>query len=286
MDEIEQAIYEMGPNFNPEVLLATSNLYRVKIDNNPAGVEQLDVPYGPNERHRLDIYYPNEISRGIVIFVHGGGFVAGDKRSDGAYYANVGRWLARQGYTAVLPNYRLAPTYKWPSGAQDVGSVLSWVSENLHLNSTPNSKILLWGQSAGATHVSTWFWHPNLNGGVEAEGLHAIFLMSGLYKVSKPIPPGPADYFGEDEKSLLDQSPISHIRKTPTKIWLSLTELDPAWLATQTYDLARELSVKNGCSPAFHYFHGHNHVSTVCSLGSNEHSIERVMIDALNMALK
>jgi hypothetical protein len=51
-------------------------------------------------------------------------------------------------------------------------------------------------------------------------------------------------------------------------LWLAVAELDPGWIAQQTYALARALTQANGRSPDFHYFRDHNHVSTVQSLGS------------------
>jgi hypothetical protein len=48
-----------------------------------------------------------------------------------------------------------------------------------------------------------------------------------------------------------------------------VAELDPAWLAEQTFALARAITLANGRSPDFHWFRGHNHVSTVQSLGSS-----------------
>ena len=66
-----------------------------------------DVAYGPHPRNILDVYKP---SRGasrtpVVIFVHGGAYVGGDK----SYYGNVTTWFARQGVLGVNATYRLAP---------------------------------------------------------------------------------------------------------------------------------------------------------------------------------
>lgn len=39
-----------------------------------------NIEYGPNERNKFDIFLPNsEVPTGIVIFIHGGGFIGGDK---------------------------------------------------------------------------------------------------------------------------------------------------------------------------------------------------------------
>lgn len=48
---------------------------------------------------------------------------------------------------------------------------------------------------------------------------------------------------------------------------MSLAEFDPPWIATQTYAMAAALTAASGCRPQFHWYAGHNHVSTVQSLG-------------------
>src|SRR5262249_18035492 len=57
-----------------------------------------DHRYGPHERHRLDLFIPRELTsapRAVLLFVHGGGFVRGDKMTPGSpFYDNVGYWAA------------------------------------------------------------------------------------------------------------------------------------------------------------------------------------------------
>src|SRR5689334_15395206 len=127
---IEQQVRALGAKFDADVLGATRAIYRPHLDLSEAAEERRDVVYGPHARNRLDVYRPAGACRGVVVFVHGGGFVAGDKNGDGVFYPNIGRWLARQGFAAVLPNYRLAPADPWPAGAVDLQAALQWVEQN------------------------------------------------------------------------------------------------------------------------------------------------------------
>jgi acetyl esterase/lipase len=156
--KIAQQVRALGAEFGPAVLAATRAIYRPQLDLREAAEERADVAYGPDARHRLDVYRPVGASRAIVVFVHGGGFVAGDKNDDGVFYRNVGRWLARQGFAAVLPNYRLAPANGWPAGAVDVQAVLQWVQQNHETFGARPLPVVLWGQSAGASHVASWLF--------------------------------------------------------------------------------------------------------------------------------
>jgi acetyl esterase/lipase len=266
VEDFTRQIRALGAKFDPEVLAATRAIYRAHLDLSEAPVERPDLPYGTHARHRLDVYRPSGAARAIVVFVHGGGFVAGDKNGDGVFYCNIGRWLAREGFAAVLPNYRLAPDHPWPAGARDVEAVLQWVRGNEETLGG-QAPVVLWGQSAGASHVASWLFDDAARGGA-ASSVSGVMLMSGFYIAEAPLPAGPRAYFGEDATLYAQRSPLTHVRPVPIRIWLGLAELDPGWIAHQTYALARAVTLARGRSPDFHFFRGHNHVSTVQSLGS------------------
>lgn len=265
--DIERQVAAYGTVFDGNVLAATRAIYRPWLDLTPAGLEQPDQAYGPHERHRLDVYRPAGKSRSTVVYVHGGGFVAGDKNGDGVYYPNVGRWLARQGYTAVLPNYRLATTHGWPAGTQDLDAVMQWVRQDQQAQDV-GAPVVLWGQSAGACHVASWLFDDEARGAAPAMEVDAVMLMSGFFQAQAPLPAGPKAYFGEDTALYPQRSPLSHVRRLDVPILLAVAEFDPGWIAQQTYGLAQVLTQMNGQSPVFLYSRGHNHVSTVQSLGS------------------
>src|SRR5437660_9187330 len=73
-----------------------------------------DVPYyqGPGAdrvKHRLDLFLPRgHRDYPVVLFVHGGAWLHGDKSFLGIYGA-VGRSLARRGIGVAVTNYRLSP---------------------------------------------------------------------------------------------------------------------------------------------------------------------------------
>ena len=282
--ELERQIRALGSKFDVEVLAATRAIYRSNLDMSEAGEERTDVAYGPHARHRLDVYRPAGASRAIVVFVHGGGFVAGDKNGDGVFYRNIGRWLARHRFTAVLPNYRLAPADGWPAGTRDVGAVLNWVEQNRELIGATSKPVVVWGQSAGASHVASWLFDDAARGS-EATQVAAILLMSGFYSAEAPLPAGALAYFGEDAQLYAQRSSLSHVKANRLPLWLAVAGLDPGWIAQQTYALARAVTVVNGHSPDFHFFRGHNHVSTVQSLGSAQHDVGNELLRFINGAI-
>lgn len=113
----------------------------------------LGKSYGPEARHKLDIYTPsaeNDISSGpIVIFYYGGGWRNGERKT----YHFVGAALASQGITTVIPDYRLYPDVRFPTFVEDAALAYTWVWNNLaNTGSTPRP-IIVMGHSAGA-HIA------------------------------------------------------------------------------------------------------------------------------------
>ncbi|OKK08788.1 carboxylesterase/lipase family protein [Streptomyces sp. CB02400] len=92
----------------------------------------------------------------VMVFVHGGGFVAGSTRS--ALYD--GSAFARDGVVLVTLNYRLGiagfldlPGAPANRGLLDVVAALRWVRENVAAFGGDPHNVTLFGQSAGATVV-------------------------------------------------------------------------------------------------------------------------------------
>ncbi len=261
------AVAKHGTRFDAEVAAATRDIYRDTLDLGAAAIERTDIVYGPHARHRVDLYSSAE-PRALVVFVHGGGFVAGDKNSDGTFYVNVGRWFARHGLAALLPNYRLAPADAWPAGAQDVGAVVAQADALMAGAGLPARPLFVLGQSAGASHVASWFFDAAARGAPARPDVAGLLLMSGFYQPQAPLPPGPRAYFGEDTSLYPVRAPISHVSDPGVPVWMSLAEFDPPWIAMQTYAMAAALTAASPKGPRFHWYAGHNHVSTVQSLGS------------------
>jgi len=114
----------------------TAALYAPLQQKEPyAGVKvERDVKYGPADRNLLDVFTPeaNSSSRPVLIFIHGGGFVAGNKRNPGSpFYDNIMLWAVKSGFVAGNATYRLAPQFMWPAGSEDLASVVQWVSEKI-----------------------------------------------------------------------------------------------------------------------------------------------------------
>ncbi len=109
-----------------------------------------NLSYGPNgSENLLDIYVPKQGKTvyPTVINVHGGGFVYGDKE----LYQHYCLWWARQGFSVVNFNYRLAPKTVFPGAIQDVSTAVRWTVDHAAEYSIDLDNVFFTGDSAGAT---------------------------------------------------------------------------------------------------------------------------------------
>jgi acetyl esterase/lipase len=270
--DVAKKIREIGPNFNPDVLVATQDLYRHRVNLMPApGVTVTkDVAYGADPRQKLDVYRAAGSNNPILIYIPGGGFVGGDKNADGVFYVNLGLDLAKHGITTVIANYRLAPQFKFPSGSEDVGSAVAWARENAATIGGSPQRVFAFGQSAGATHVASYVFDPSIHG-TKGTGLAGALLTSGPYHADtkNPMPPMIA-YYGEDTSLWEARAPYNHVKNSKMPLFLGCAEFDPAFLAAPTFELAHAVTLRDGKSPEVFWSKGHNHVSTVMAFGTED----------------
>ncbi len=84
----------------------------------------------------------------VVVFYHGGGFVAGSILTHAALAAEIARGLD---LPVVSVEYRLAPENPWPAGLDDAEAAARWVAENGAALGREFTSLILCGDSAGGT---------------------------------------------------------------------------------------------------------------------------------------
>ncbi|WP_265569877.1 alpha/beta hydrolase [Sphingomicrobium nitratireducens] len=103
--------------------------------------------YGNEPRQSLDIWAPRQVDGPlpVVVFFYGGGWVGGERGE----FGYVGRALAAQGFLAVLPDYRLAPSAKFPDFIEDGALAVKWLIDHAEEYGGDPARIAVAGHSAG-----------------------------------------------------------------------------------------------------------------------------------------
>ncbi|RZA32150.1 MAG: alpha/beta hydrolase [Lysobacteraceae bacterium] len=282
--DLEQQIRAAGPVIDPP---AAKALYAPLLRDAPRGGPVLrDIAYGLDERHRLDVYLPlgAPTPAPVVVFLHGGGFIRGDK----AERDHVGHYFSRHGALAVLPNYRLGPRHRWPAGAEDVAAALAWTRAHVAEHGGNPEHIVLAGESAGAAHVAAATllrrFHP-----LEGLRIAGAYLASGVYNaelellarrqlgIATPDPRNEA-YFGPDFASYRAMSTVAQIDAAPFPLAISYAELDPVQMQAQAGELFARLVTRHGFQPQISVVAGHNHLSQVYSINTGDERLAGRML--------
>jgi arylformamidase len=145
---------------------------------------ELDLAYGPAQRHRLDLYLPRGASGSIpvLLFLHGGGFREGDP----TLYGYLAQPFLERGIAFASVGYRLTPETYLPDTFDDVADAVAWCVQNFPSRGVDVERITLSGHSAGAiltaylAGTEGWRTSRSLPGDV----LKAAVPISGVYDLT------------------------------------------------------------------------------------------------------
>ena len=248
-------------------------------------VIERDVAYGKHPRQCLDVIRAIGVRHApVVVFVHGGAFVRGDKRTSDEIYDNVGLWFARRGFVAINVEYRLAPEAVYPAGGEDVARALHWVQGHVAAYGGDAERVLLIGHSAGGTHAATCVFDPAVAG--KAAPPTALVLISGRLRADRrpenPNAAGVAAYFGADASLDEERSPMHHTATSAVPTFVVIAEFENPLLDIYGLEFAHRLAAARGRAPRFLQVRRHNHMSIVAHFGSGEEALGEAIVEFLD----
>ena len=129
----------------------------------PAGARvERDVSYGSDRAQKIDVYVPRNAKQApILVMVHGGAWMVGDKGNTGVVANKVLHWLP-QGYIVVSVNYRMSRPLNPLEQTEDVGRALAFIQAHAADWGGDPSRIVLMGHSSGAHLVALLTVAPDI----------------------------------------------------------------------------------------------------------------------------
>ena len=230
-----------------------------------------DLRYGPSGKWNvLDVYRPKDAEGKlpVIVSVHGGGRVYGDKERYQYYCMS----LVQHGFAVVNFTYRLAPEHKYPAPLEDTNRVFAWVLEHAEEYGLDADNIFSVGDSAGAQILGLYAClctNPAFARSLPIrppEGFcpKAVALNCGVYRVEK----GPdddltaklmADYLPEKgtEAELRSVSVAEHVTADFPPAFVMTAEGD--FLIEQAREFAQQLQ-RMGVRAEYRYYGDREHV--------------------------
>lgn len=276
--DLAAGIKVIGRAVDPE---ATARLYAPLQQREPyAGVRVVrDIHYGPGPKDTLDVLTPSARTKGrpVLLFVHGGAFVGGDKsrNSQGErspFYDNIMLWAVANGMVGVNMNYEWAPKAQYPAVQQDIAAVIGWIQAHAAEYGGDGRRIFLWGHSAGATHVASYIGRPEFHpaGGI---GLRGAIISSGGYKVQG----GPSPYFG-DPSTFAAKDHWAGMLATTLPLFVVAAEYDPESMLAGSKEFNDARCKAGRCPEVFMVLKDHGHMSESYHVNTADQSLTRPVL--------
>jgi triacylglycerol lipase len=277
--ELRGRIEALGPDLSMEMMKGTQAIFAATCPPlDPELTVVRDLKYGPDDRHRLDIFTaPGTANAPVLVFVHGGGFVMGDKRSpDLPFYDNIGGFAANAGLVGVTLTYRLAPGATWPAGPDDMAAAIDWLRESVAQHGGDPERIFLIGQSAGAVHVASYVAHREAR-------IAGALLISCIYDVAAAhANQFHKAYYGDDASAYPAASTEAGLIASDVPLLLSVSEFDIADFQKQAAALVGAWGAAKGGYPHMLWLAGHNHLSPVLAIGGPDDALGPQILDFIH----
>jgi len=224
-----------------------------------------DIAYGSDPLQKLDVISNGQgTGKAVLVFVHGGGFTAGDKHQAGQFTNdNLMKWAVDQGMVGVNINYRLAPKNVLPDQVTDARDALAWVAKNVSRYGGDPNKILIWGHSAGASLVGLYVSHPDYHY-KQGGGVIGAVMTSGGYESRT------GGIFGNDPEKVKYWSSVEGLKKTAIPLFFTRAEWDPETPQIAQGEMIHKVLTEAHKDHMFHVMKTHNHMSQIYSVGTSE----------------
>lgn len=132
-----------------------------------AHAKYLDIPYGPKERTKFDLYPSDDPAAPCLVFIHGG-YWQRNRREDFACFA-AGAMV--HGWSVAMPGYSLAPEATLTEITAEIDAALTWLTAHGRRHGLACGPIIVSGWSAGAHLAAMALEHASVGAGVAISGV-------------------------------------------------------------------------------------------------------------------
>lgn len=235
-----------------------------------SGACHLNVPYGPSEAERLDIFFPARHGTPVLLFIHGGYWQSLDK-SDFSFIAPA---LVKAGVTVAVVNYALCPAARIEDIVRQMLRATAWLWKNVTRYGGDPARLFVSGHSAGGhltgmLMAADWpLYQPGLPRDLVKGGLS----ISGLFDLEPLIPTTINVKLGLDRKSARHLSPIMYRPATKAPLYLAVG-------AMESSEFHRQSKLVQQCWPEipteFISVPGCHHLGVIEQLAEPESALSR-----------
>ena len=223
----------------------------------------LDTAYGSSDRQKLDLFFPQGMSRGLVIFVHGGYWLRFDK----SFWSQFSAGALKQGWTVCLPSYDLAPDVGISDITKQIGAAVTFAAQRC------GGPVRLAGHSAGGHLVTRMICDDTPLDEKTLARIENVVSISGLHDLRPLRRTQMNGSFSLTETGATEESPAlrTKVSNCPVTAWVGAEErpefVRQSRLLSETWSGTR-----------FHADPGKHHFDVIDALKDPESELVRTLV--------
>lgn len=225
------------------------------------GRAELGLAYGAGDRQRFDLFHPEGTARGLLVFVHGGYWMAFGRES----WSHLAQGALMRGWACAMPSYTLAPAARIGQITKEIGQAVDAAAARVA------GPVVVTGHSAGG-HLAA---RMGCLGAPLATRVARVVPISGLAELEPLMATKMNETLRIDTAEAATESP-ARLALRPgcgAHVWVGAQER-PAFL-WQARLLSEEWACDWTAEPGRHHF------DVIDDLGRAESGLMRACLDGL-----
>lgn len=228
--------------------------------------QYLDIPYGPLEREKID-YYSAGPNTPVVIFIHGGFWQQYSKNN----FSLAENYL-NKGISVAMVDYPIAPQSNMDQIVTSSANAIQFIGQHILQWGGNPENVILSGWSAGGHLAIT---------SMNKMKIKALVAISGVYELEPLIGTFLNKNLQMDLEIAKRNSPLLHLPKGKTPIYLFVGDSELSEMRRQSYDFYDKLK-------ASHYpvvlmdILGKNHFTMLEQFEFSEGAVHSLIVSVLN----
>jgi arylformamidase len=232
---------------------------------------ELDLVYGPGERHRLDLFHPGDgdNDRPVVLFIHGGYWQAFNKSSS----SHLARGANMRGLTVAVPSYTLAPAATLADIIAEMEMAADFIMQRT------GRPIVATGHSAGGHLAACLMARP----APQQRPIRAAMPISGLFDLPPLVGTSINKALGLTIEEAHRLSPLEWAPPSSGHLVAVVGGTESSEFLRQSHDIVDEWS-QAGVTTRYHEVPGAHHFDVIAGLADPADPLVNIVIELANRA--
>ncbi len=224
--------------------------------------------YGPANRQKLDLFYPESKPKGLVMFIHGGYWM----KLDRSYFSHLAAGPLANGWAVAIPSYTLAPEARISGMTREVAQAIMVAADKIE------GPIRIAGHSAGG-HLATRMLCEDspIDKTTQARIIKAVSI-SGLHDLRNLIKTKINDTLHLTTEEALSESPCLNTVVTGSNITCWVGSIERPEFIRQS-QLLYDTWVKQGAQMDVYLDPGKHHFNVIDSLEQPSSELTRIVLE-------